>query len=291
MPERVLCVSCLGERLIAVLSEPNSTPDLGIIVIPGGPQYRVGSHRHFVRLARRLASEGFAVLRFDPRGRGDSAGCVQGFERIMPDIAAAMDALRAECPSVRDVVLWGLCDAASAALLYYRETADIRVSGMVLVNPWIHSEMSLARTHLKHYYYQRIFDRRFWASVIDGRRTLVADLKSLAQAFRVALGSGARAHAVQGGFRTRMAEALEQFAGPVLILLSEHDWTAREFVEHCNADKHWHQLIRRPNRQCVHLAKADHTFSCAVDRNRLETATLDWLVRAIASKNTQRPQP
>ena len=76
----------------------------------GGPQYRVGSHRQFVLLARDLAADGFPVFRFDYRGMGDSEGEFRGFEHVEDDIAAAVEAFRSASPGLREIVLWGLCD-------------------------------------------------------------------------------------------------------------------------------------------------------------------------------------
>ena len=135
--ERALTFNCAGEQLVAVVSEPGGTPALGVLVLVGGPQYRVGSHRQFLLLARRLARDGFPTMRFDYRGMGDSTGTPTTFEDTVPDIAAAIVAFKAACPTVQRIVLWGLCDAASAALLYWKATRDARVAGMVLLNPWI----------------------------------------------------------------------------------------------------------------------------------------------------------
>ena len=102
-----------GDRLMGVLSHPaqGAQTGVGVDVVVGGPQYRVGSHRQFALLARHLAGQGHAVLRSDARGMGDSEGEPPGFEASGPDIAAAMSALQDLCPTVRRVVLWGLCGA------------------------------------------------------------------------------------------------------------------------------------------------------------------------------------
>jgi alpha/beta superfamily hydrolase len=97
---------------------PEKQPACGVLVVVGGPQYRVGSHRQFLLLSRRLASEGYPVMRFDYRGMGDGGGAMRSFEDVSADIGAAIEAFQRRCPSVRRIVLWGLCDAASAALLY-----------------------------------------------------------------------------------------------------------------------------------------------------------------------------
>ena len=68
-----LLFNCAGETLVGVLARPPSSQlqgSLGVVIIVGGPQYRAGSHRQFVSLARALAAAGHAVLRFDYRGMG-----------------------------------------------------------------------------------------------------------------------------------------------------------------------------------------------------------------------------
>ena len=137
--ERPVVFPCAGDDLCGILHPaPGPAQGVGMIVIVGGPQYRVGSHPQFLLLARELAAAGYPVLRFDYRGMGDSEGAFRGFEGIDEDIRAAIDAFCTEAPEVEQVVLWGLCDAASAAAFYGHR--DDRVAGMVLVKPWVRTE-------------------------------------------------------------------------------------------------------------------------------------------------------
>jgi len=62
-----------------------------VLIIVGGPQYRVGSHRQFVLLARHLAAQGIPVMRFDVRGMGDSKGKPRNFGQLDDDLRAATD--------------------------------------------------------------------------------------------------------------------------------------------------------------------------------------------------------
>src|SRR5690606_31415058 len=109
-----------------------------------------GSHRQFVLLCRHLAAHGIPAMRFDYRGMGDSTGAERGFDTVADDIRAAIDSFIKRVPSIGRVVLWGLCDAASAACLY--APSDERVGGLVLANPWVRTAAGEAKTYLKHYY-------------------------------------------------------------------------------------------------------------------------------------------
>jgi hypothetical protein len=82
---------------------------------------------------------------------------------------------------VERVVLWGLCDAASAALDYWHSARDSRVAAMALLNPWVRSETTLAKAHIKHYYAQRIVSREFWSKLFAGRFAPGEALREMAQ--------------------------------------------------------------------------------------------------------------
>lgn len=273
--EEALAFACAGERLFGVLARPATPKDIGIVIVVGGPQTRVGSHRQFVLLARSLAGAGYPTLRFDVRGMGDSTGEKRDFEAIAPDITAAIDALQAACPGVARIVLWGLCDAASAILMYLDETHDARVAGICLLNPWVRSAASLAKTQVKHYYGQRLLQKEFWAKLFSGRL-------NVARAITEFIGKVARASAKAGAsprltFQDRMAHGLRDFSGPVLLVLSGDDYTAKEFLEFTSATPTWRTLLDRPSVMRIDIQGADHTFSSARWRGAVEVACVDWL--------------
>ena len=204
---------CEGERLIGVVSVPERAAPLGVVVVVGGPQYRVGSHRQFVSLARRLAVAGYAVLRFDYRGMGDSTGTMRSFEDVTPDIDAAIGALRAACPAVTRIALWGLCDGASAMLLRCADTRDAQVAGIALLNPWVRSESTLAKTQLKHYYGRRLFSKGLWSKLARGGVDVAGALRSLASNARAMRTERQRSAASSPSFQDRMLEGLRAFDG------------------------------------------------------------------------------
>lgn len=282
--EQALVFESAGEALVGILHQPAadapaSAQATGVVVIVGGPQYRAGSHRQFVQLARALAAAGHAVLRFDAQGMGDSTGDLHGFEQMTPAIGAAIDALQLHAPQVRQVALWGLCDGASAALLYLHDRRDTRVGGLCLLNPWVRSETSLARTHVKHYYLQRLGEREFWTKLFRGgiRGSALTDL-----ALNLARSAKRQGPANAGlSFVERMFAAWSRFEGPTLVVLSERDYTAKEFSECAASDSRWRSLMHRQSVEQHQWPGADHTFSSSDAKDSMARQCVAWLAQRV----------
>lgn len=280
--EEAIVFDCDGERLVGILHTGHTDADTAVLVIVGGPQYRAGSHRQFVHLGRAVSAAGYPVLRFDYRGMGDSSGVPRSFESVSEDIKAAIDALQERLPSVQRVVLWGLCDGASAALMYCDATGDARVSSVCALNPWVRSDASLATTQLKHYYTQRLLAPEFWAKLLSGKVAMGA-LREFLQKARVATDRGRELTAAEpaapsgGNFQQRMARGWQRLGGRIVLILSGNDYTAKEFSEHAAADKTWRGLLAQRSLQRHELPEADHTLSSEPSRLAVERLTIDWL--------------
>ncbi|MBK7326363.1 MAG: hydrolase 1, exosortase A system-associated [Propionivibrio sp.] len=282
--EEAFVFSAGGEELLGVIAKPEIPQDCGVLIVVGGPQYRVGSHRQFLLLSRRLASEGYPSMRFDYRGMGDSGGAMRDFDNVADDIEAATAVFQQTCSSARRVVLWGLCDAASAALLYVQATGDSRIAGLVLLNPWVRSEASLAQTHIKHYYGQRLLQREFWVKLLSGKMRLLESARGLLSNALKARESGVGAKSEFRSFQDRMADGLRHFPGKVLLILSGQDYTAKEFLEYAGANGAWAGLLSTDGMSRVDIPDADHTFSSQTQRSSVENATLDWLGKLNSSR-------
>jgi exosortase A-associated hydrolase 1 len=257
--EKARVFGCGGDRLAGILHAPAArVRDIGVLVVVGGPQYRVGSHRQFVLMAREFAAAGYPVLRFDHRGIGDSDGAPRSFETLDDDVRAALDTLHAEFPGLKGSVIFGLCDAASAALMYCRR--DERLVGLILANPWVHSEAGAAKAYVKHYYGQRLLQPAFWRKVFSGEFDAAGSLRDLLAKLRA---SGRRPKVPRGSFRERMLDGLAGFDGPVLLQVSGRDLTAAEFMDLCQSDARWHAALDRRNVVVRRYESADHTFAAA----------------------------
>lgn len=266
-----LLIACSNDELVGILSVPEQLANsVGVLIVVGGPQYRAGSHRQFVLLARHLAGDGIACMRFDYRGMGDATGEQRTFEGVGEDIKAAADHFLARVPALKRIVLWGLCDGASAACFY--APLDARVSGMILVNPWVRTQGSEAKTMLKHHYLRRLLDRRFWKKLVGGRVAIATALRGVAGAVGVATSRGGLADAVgsRDVLPDRMARGLEASGAPFALALSGRDYVAREFEQIIAEGGDWAALAR--GRQCLALERlphADHTFSSAEWRHAI----------------------
>ncbi|WP_018880112.1 hydrolase 1, exosortase A system-associated [Thioalkalivibrio sp. ALE9] len=292
MSERAVVFRVGEEELLGILHPGAEGARRGVLIAVGGPQYRVGSHRQFLLLARHLAAQGIPVFRFDFRGMGDSSGRQRTFKEVHDDMRAAMDTFSAEAPEMREVVIWGLCGAASAGLFY--AWRDDRVAGLVLVNPWVRTSDGLARAYLKTYYLQRLASRDFWTGALRGRLNPWNSAKSLAGMARAALrprATGSSAHDTgpdtdHGPLPERMAAGWKRFQGPILVILSGDDLTAAEFRDVATNAPVWNGLLQESRVTLHDLPDANHTFSRREWRDQVAKWTHDW-VRGLPVTGTE----
>lgn len=279
-----LVFACEGEWLTGIVTRPPLPGARGVLIVVGGPQYRVGSHRQFALLANDLAAAGYAAMRFDCRGMGDSSGDLRNFEETGSDLRAAVDAFFRAVPALREIVIWGLCDAASAALLHLH--SEPRVAGMILLNPWVRSPQSEAVAYLKHYYWQRLRSAEPVRKLLGGRMDVSASVRSLLSHVRSALarrpaepsdGPAARNVASGTPLSGRMAAGLLRFRGPVLFILSGQDLTAKEFADVSGASRLWRRLLAEPRVSRRMIDDATHTFSRREWRDQVSAWTAGWM--------------
>jgi exosortase A-associated hydrolase 1 len=280
--EQARFFDCGGAALLGIVALPEPRAPIGAVIVVGGPQYRAGSHRQFVLLARALADAGIASIRFDYRGMGDAEGDALTFEAIDDDIRCAIDALQQETGVAR-IVLVGLCDGASAALRYC--TRDDRIAGVVAMNPWARSTAGEAAAKLRYYYPRRLASAAFWRKLFAGAfdaRTAARDVRSAAGAVASAPRTG------DAAFRVQMHAGMREFGRPILVLLSGNDLTAREFEDWVAAERDRRKALQRRDVTVVHVADADHTFSQSAHRIRAERTIVEWFGRLGSCQSSQR---
>jgi len=263
---------CEGTELVGIINRPRGA-EVGVVLVAGGDQYRVGSHRLFVQLARNLAEAGVAVLRFDHRGIGDNRGNYDGFENTFPDIEAAVETLASNVPALRSLALCGLCDGASAALMAGHQIS--KVDTLLLINPWVHSSNLEARARIEGYYISRLRGKEFWKKLVTGKINILKSLLSLGGYLMHFLKSALTPETTMiraPGYVYRMLVGLRRFDGSVLVALSGNDLVAQEFRELVKMQRRWSDVMGRNNVNVIDFPAADHSFTSASERRALERA-------------------
>jgi pimeloyl-ACP methyl ester carboxylesterase len=119
-----------------------------IVFLNAGLLHRVGPNRLYVRMARELAHHGFASLRFDRSGVGDSLPRRDGLSlhaAALGDVQDALDFVGARY-DVSSFILVGLCSGADLA--FRAAMCDERVVGTVLIDGLPYETV---RSRLYHY--------------------------------------------------------------------------------------------------------------------------------------------
>ena len=281
-----LVFDCEGCELIGMVHVPAQPQCRGMLsIVAGGPQYRSGVCRMQVQMARQLAAAGIAVMRFDYRGLGDSEGVFRGFQDVEADLAAAIRAFKAHAPGLEEVVLWGGCDAASAVMINAWKYPE--VTGIVIGNPWVHSEQTGDAVALQHFS-SRLRDKDFWLKLLRLQYNPLPALITILRSVRSRLmpaatdavrhDAGARQDRLSLPFVERMCIGLGNFKGDVLMLMSGRSLLSKEFDELVASRPAWQQAMRSPRHMVrFEIADGDQAFSTMDSRIKVSAATLRWL--------------
>jgi exosortase A-associated hydrolase 1 len=258
---RLLTLACGEEHLSASLDEADGS--IGVLMVTGGSQTRVGSHRMYERLAKTLATHGYPCLRFDRRGVGDSSGEDPGFRESGPDVSAAAAAFRVEAPAVDRIVGLGLCDGATALALH---GAPAGISGLIMVNPWLVEASSGAPppAAIRSHYRRRLLSVSGWKRLLTGS----VNLRKLAGGLKKAGSS------TDSSLAAEAARGLARFKRPAALIIANGDGTAAAAIAE----------IKRPAFAgliglTAEIASDSHTFARAGDQEALEAAVLQALAR------------
>jgi uncharacterized protein len=261
--------------LTAMLHMPANKPETAILMIPGGSDYRIGSHRSYVRLAMALADAGHAVMRLDVSGMGDSSGHHTGFETLGGDIASALVVLHTHLPPSIKLYLWGQCDGASAILIGLG--TDFQADGAILCNPWARDARTAADQLVRHHYRRRLSSRDSWRRLLSGQTSLIGSVKSVF----AALTTLAQPDKSPSRYQERIITTLKSGRWPCLIVIGSEDAGGQEFRLFANK----HEAVRQPVTQSV-IAGGNHSFSTREQRQSLQNIACDWLE---AQQNVTKP--
>lgn len=261
-----LSFPCAGEALWATLDAADGK--VGLLIVTGGSQTRIGPHRMMATLGSEIADEGFPVFRFDRRGVGDSSGSDPGFRGSAPDIQSAVAAFRAACPRLETIWGLGLCDGASALAIHGGRAA---LDGLILLNPWvIEAEANSPPPEaIRAHYREQLTALAGWKKLLTKGFNPVFVIKGLAALLRNSDQSLAR----------DVTTSLAAFSGQKHILITERDATARAFMSVYDSDL-GAPLRSAPEVTLARRNSASHSFAGA-DDHRWLTAQILAILRAV----------
>ncbi len=266
--------------LYGILTVPSNPIGVAVVIVVGGPQFRVGSHRQFVLLARHLARNGVLALRFDYSGMGYSCGPEKKFYEIDNDIQAAVEFVGCKLPEANKIYLWGLCDAASAIAFSVPKNID----GMVLLNPWVRGETTHSKVLISSYYKDRLINFKAWKELLLAPKRILATFFSLGNLIVkiiVPRNNIAKEHLTTENRIKDIASAMQigllENIKPICIILSGNDLTAEEFRQ--VMQRHGWNLDNGifSKAKIFEVSQATHTFSSSKWRAEVEKITLEFV--------------
>jgi len=284
--ERPVKIPVGGEEVFGIFhpAQDGST-DVGIICVNAGQQYRVGPHRIYVEAARRMSRAGYAVLRIDHPGIGDSEG-EGGYPHFdsfpTDDVASAVDFMQ-NVVGIEHPVVLGMCAGARCALKAAAE--DRRVDSVVLwslpihytppnspTSQWYgHVLTKEASKHVLSGWASRAFKVSAWRKRFFGPNRKRLPIAQVLRGLRTHGDSDERVAAISRGLKSIVSSKRH-----AAFMYGEQDTVPRE---ECVAALRRFRKRQRETLSYHIVPEGDHTFTSAAARSRVIEQTIEWLNR------------
>jgi len=265
-----------GARLMAALHTPEegvAVRPVGLVLLHGWAGYRIGAHQMFVKLAREAARRGFACLRFDFRGRGDSEGDMLAttLTTMMADAQVAAGELLQRA-GVERVAFVGDCSGSEVAIgasSLVEECCALALWSAPIVGASRDESDKAKRRHVLRQYWDKVFRKETWAKLLGGKLQLGM--------IRRALSRGGKGKGEEGHESDKDIDWIARFtgfSGGVLFIYGSKDPTAQAALEH------YEKLAAGPRgeRDAYTVEGANHAFYSVAWEREVIATTLDWLI-------------
>lgn len=285
MRERALL---FGESatLVGILTEPDPAarrPDApAVLFLNSGIIHRVGASRLYVRMARRLAEEGFTSLRFDYSGIGDSEARRDALpfrESAAIETREAMDHLGRITGATR-FVLGGLCSGADMA--YFVGVDDERVVGLVQLDPFAYRTAGW----FVRRYGPRVLRPSAWTNAVRVR------VRALRERVAPEATDGASSVFVAPEYRRvfpprrEVAAGLRAMAGRGVRFFVCFSGDEEAFNHPAQYARSFRGVPFGDRLRVVHMAGANHTFTGLEDQDRVVALVGEWAAASLGSPVT-----
>lgn len=278
-------------RLFGILTRPESDdpPATAVVFLNTGCEHHVGPHRMYVPLSRAWAREGYASLRFDLGGIGDSrtpAGVIENEAyppHAMDDVASAVAEVR-RMTGAESVVVFGICSGGWHAFRAVRDGLPVDAAMAINAPLYIRegSEYTIAeleeRLELGRYS-RSATDPEKWKKVLRGGA-------SIATFARIASGAalrGVRAKLKSLGSKLTARSVRDDLGGDLRTIAARKVPTKFVFSDTDLALAYFHLHARGPLRlgrgrmSWTVVSNAEHTFGPLRAQRTLRELMRDFL--------------
>lgn len=262
-----------AQSLVGVLTTVDEDVDASrpiVVFLNAGMVHRVGPNRLHVRLARELARLGFASLRFDLSGIGDSPARVDGaslHDAGLRDVYDALDFVASEHEG-STFVLVGLCSGADLA--FRAALADERVVGGVLIDGFpYHTFRSRLHRRARQYAWQ--FRGRNWRKLLGTNSPVLRRLRRSPKA--VPPPSTLRQRDVPSKDEANAGLHALTNRGVRLLVLNtpDRDYSYRRHFADTFPN------LRSQRIKVAFFSDADHTFTLRANQDLLIRTITEWI--------------
>jgi len=271
----------LGKKksLVGVLTEPKQIGSArnrpAIILLNAGLMHRVGPHRIYVKIARRLSASGFLAFRFDLAGIGDSGNRTDNLslqDGVLSDVKEAMDFL-AQDQGTRQFILVGICSGANNSLQVAQR--DARAIGVIPIEAYYFATPAYHR----YSYSRRLLNPISWWRLV----TMKSDFWRILRKYKsrkasppaVAGRSEEFGDEGLGPFKNKIISEIEHLLNRGVHLHFVYCVDSPSYYNHYLPLRHratsWKQL------RTSLLANTDHTFTLLADQEALVNSIDDWV--------------
>src|SRR3954462_12878616 len=267
------------------MSEPDATPGVrrqAVILSNVGMHNRIGPFRLWVDLARRLAAEGFHVLRFDLSGMGDSEArsvSLGDQELLELDMTEALSFVTTKY-GIDQFILIGLCSGVPGA--HALAARDERVLGAAFIDGYTYRTLSYhLNRHILRYFQAQLWVRYFRRRLAQSRRDRSELLNTPVAPPRFYSGPAPP----REKFRSEISKMAERKI-PLLFIYTG------EVQDHFNSRRQFFEMLgpKIPrDRIALHYhASADHLFQSLSERVDLIRRLLRWATSSGGSVPSKR---
>jgi len=268
------------QNLIGIVTEPDGSPQpLGMILLNAGVVHRIGPHRTSVKIARYLARQGFAALRFDISGVGDSRpphDALPSRQQAVQDIKIAMDYLQSKYGVTR-FGLYGIC--AGAMNGYAAALADERVAGLFMFDGYAFSTRKARRIRLAARWRARSVRQTLEALKARIRRFASAPFKVRTEAESV-VPVAPSSHPTKERFAADL-QALADRGARVVSLYSGSVFDEYSYAEQMNDAFKGHSFLAQL--RCLYQPDVDHLVTPLDAQRQLIAMIGEWAQTALVA--------